>query len=167
MLDHLCFLQSLHFTPTRSTDVCSPSPIAINPPLPTTGVSPLSTIRVESLAPCNQRFSLLCLRLCVGFKNKWWAFISSEDGHLLTNMGRKNLISDRSFWSLPLHSFLFFSPLSLLILQVITLSLERAILSHWLVFPVFYDQSRGSGHCQGSQGRATKFPDSMFGDTAY
>lgn len=103
---------------------------------------------------------------CVGFKNKWWAFNSSEDGCLLPNTGRENLISDRSFWSLPLYSFLFF-PLSLLILQVITLSLERAVLSHWLVFPVFYDQSRGSGHCQGCQSRTTKFPDSMFGDTAY
>lgn len=85
---------------------------------------------------------------------------------LLTNTRRENLISDHRFWSLPLHSFLFF-PSSLLILQVITLSLERAILSHWLVFPVFYDQSRGSGHSQDCQGRATKFPDSMFGDTTY
>lgn len=28
--------------------------------------------------------------------------------------------------------------------------------THWLVFPVFYDQSWGNGHCQACQGRATK-----------
>lgn len=28
--------------------------------------------------------------------------------------------------------------------------------THWLVFPVFYDESRGNGHCQACQGSATK-----------
>lgn len=113
VLHCLCFLQSLVFMPSRSTDVCSPSPVAIDPPLPTTGVSPLSTIAVESLAPCNQRFSLLRLCLCVAFQNKWWAFNSSKTGAYLQTREGKTWSATAVFGPCRFtHSFfLFFSPL--------------------------------------------------------
>lgn len=60
----------------------------------------------------------------------------SDEQKIHPKTRRENLISSQSFWPLLLPWF-FFLP-SLLILQVITLSLECAILSHWLVFPVFF-----------------------------